>query len=104
MSFKNEFSAELTLDNLIQSNVLVEKEFTYVKGKASMLLKDVMYMRKLCSADTVRDVNDDTADFICVYCNDSIVYCSRLGAGMINSEYISDNVSKDDLTQLHSFI
>jgi len=104
LSFKNEFSAELTLDKLIQSNVLVEKEFTYVKGKASMLLKDVIYLRKLCTADTVRDVYDDTSDFICVYSNDSIVYCSRLDAGIINSEYISDNVSKDDLTQLHSFI
>ncbi len=99
--FDAEFNSCLTLEKLVtDGNIEFDidgKRFSAVRGKASMLLKDVMYLRKSESFDPVREDKDDTAEFICVYENGAIVYCARISDGnKREAEIFSKNLSETE--------
>ncbi len=107
--FDNEFNSHLTFEKLILGSnkelVIDGKKFQLVKGMASMLLKDVMYLRKSEMFEPVREEYDDMAEFLCIYQSDNIVYCSRLTKdGSHEAKVYSKSLSDNEIDYITNII
>lgn len=87
--FEKEFNASLFLHNKVLNNEFEKevkgKKFLFVSGRASMLIKDALSVRKFvfseelkCSGNALRDNDDETAQFVNVYFEGVPIATSRM--------------------------
>ena len=96
--FDNEFNSKLTLEKLVFKDIKSlqkdESEYVVCYGMASMLLKDVVGLRKIESVVPLRTNDDENLKHVCVYKNDKAVFCATVS----DSKNIDNTIFSTDLS------